>query len=257
MISSRISQRQLQSPIEKFCVLIAFFKCASFKVNAFPIIPQVSIVHQEVIHSVYKAKRKPIVGFSSASGSNDNMSTSTQELDRGDLVEILDRSLRQHTSLGILEQIQIMYGKDNDIDDSEEANSSPIISSLDEIHTTMRFSLLSHGRDEGTIDGALHNYANFGALTTFQTKKDVLLEIPARKLARVGAHQYELEDKLHFLKSRIGGRDVIENYNGFRCTKNQEVFYIRQGLMWNCYDDDGEFFGQALLFDRDKIEFMQ
>ena len=30
----------------------------------------------------------------------------------------------------------------------------------------------------------------------------------------------------------------------------------KQPQLWNCYDDNGEYYGQALLFDRETVQFM-
>ena len=214
------------------------------KMTAFAFSWPSNIQHTKTSRSVYFRKTNPVVRLPFALGageiSGDMEPSKFEEMNRDEILEVLDKSLRQHTSLGILEQIQIMYNDDdddddddNDLSDSDTGNESQtlIIPSLDMIHTTMRFALVSHGKDEGTIDGALHNYANFGALSTFETRYDILLRIPARKLAPVGNHQYELEDKLQLLRNRIGGRDVVDDYNGFRCTKDQTPIYIRNGLV--------------------------
>lgn len=134
--------------------------------------------------------------------------------------------------------------------------------SLEEIQSSMRFALISHGAEE-TVDGALHNYGNFGALAAYQVNRTIFMEIPARKMANVGLHQQQLENLLDIMKesgsdSIFGNNNalVMEPYNGFRCTTNLETFYIKEGVIWNCYDESDQYYGQALLFDRELVDFM-
>ena len=161
-----------------------------------------------------RIKKKTISSASSVSSSKD------------DHVHLLDQSLRRHTSFGVLEHIQKMISSS-----SSKSSSLPLDFSLQDIHHTLRFALCSHGKDEGTLDGAIHNYANFGALSVFQMTNDVFLEIPARKLASAGSHQFELEYTLTSLFYKEDGHECLSNYSGFRCTKNGDVFYIRNALV--------------------------
>ena len=121
-----------------------------------------------------------------------------------------------------------------------------------------RFCLLSHGPVNG-LDGPVHNYANFGACGAFQLSRGDLLYMPAARMAEPGMDQQQWSLILERLRDepKEGGRGCISKYSGWRCTMpDRRRFYIRDGVVWNCYDDDGSYYGQALMFDREKVTFM-
>jgi hypothetical protein len=116
-----------------------------------------------------------------------------------------------------------------------------------------RFALLSHGHENG-LDGPIHNYANFGACGAFQLPREALLQVPAARVASPGVDQQTWSIILQRL--RTDPDNVLEDYQGYRSTlRDGRRFYIRDAVVWNCYTDTGEYYGQALLFDRQKVSF--
>jgi hypothetical protein len=127
----------------------------------------------------------------------------------------------------------------------------------DDIHMNTRYAILSHSSKDG-IDGPVNNYCNFGACGVFEINRDLLLGIPVKCTVNPGWNQDELSIILNRLQERNRSDDgqVVTNYSGWRCTlPNQRRFFVKNGLLWNCYDDNGEYYGQALLFDREKIVY--
>lgn len=171
-------------------------------------------------------------------GETQPSSTPPPKISKDEHIAILDRSLQQHTTIGILDRVQNILAA---------GGSSIKITSLSEVHASLRFALISHGKDEGTIDGALHNYANFGGLAAYRTNMNLFTQIPARRMARVGSQQQELEDSLQLLRSREGGKEVLENYNAFRCTKDLDIFYIRQGLVRRTISHNSFYFSDVIF----------
>jgi hypothetical protein len=190
--------------------------------------------------------------------------------DRDAHVAILDKNLRQWTGRGIFQHMFPSNDDDTHDDDKDdnidESNSTTKNKEekkyfeWDDIHMSNRFALLSHGAKD-RLDGPVNNYANFGACGAFCISRDVILKTPAFRMAEPGFDQDEWSMKLTKLRQR--SRDdsddscqCIEQFCGWRCTiPDQRRFYVKDGIVWNCYDENGDYYGQALLFDREKIMY--
>jgi len=181
--------------------------------------------------------------------------------DREGHVALLDRSLRQLTGCGILERV----GLSNDSD-------------ISALLTNSRYALYSHGiLKPDMIDGAIHNYANFGALAFFGVTYKQFVQLPCSRIAPPGFHQKrlgEIMEELELLVAETSGLDMakagftqgkacggfIENYSGLRCrldlTNQGLTFHIKNAVIWNIVDDEGRYYGQATLFDREAVEIV-
>jgi hypothetical protein len=128
--------------------------------------------------------------------------------------------------------------------------------------TDTRFALFSHGKLESdNIDGPINNYANFGALGKFQCTYSQFVQLPCTRMALPGQHQKALTDTLDELRptdSSSGNpedKHILQNYSGWGCAiTSREPFFIKDAFLWNVFDDDGNFYGQATLFDREKVD---
>lgn len=191
-----------------------------------------------------------------ASTDNDSASPPAQTLDRDRHVDLLDKSLRYWTGRGLFEH---MYPEtDHDQESVGTTERRPPRHEWDDVHMSSRFCLLSHGSENG-LDGPVHNYANFGACGAFQLSRHDLMFMPAARMAEPGMDQREWSMILERLREepKEGGRGYITDYRGWRCTMPyQRRFYVRDALVWNCFDENGTYYGQALLFDRERITFM-
>ena len=70
-----------------------------------------------------------------------------------------------------------------------------------QVHTHMRYALLSHGA-VNSLDGPINNYANFATLSTFSYKRSQFLDMPACRMAIPGLDQDELSHLYTALRQR-------------------------------------------------------
>jgi MEKHLA domain len=106
--------------------------------------------------------------------------------------------------------------------------------SPDDVHMSLRFVLLSHGAING-MDGPVHNYANFAALSIFSYTRQQMLRIPACRLAAPGAEQADLAEFYRMLRekqrSSTSTSNIVENHEAFHCTQYLQRFFIRNALV--------------------------
>lgn len=170
-----------------------------------------------------------------------------EEFDQTVHLSILDRNLKRFSKQGLLEWMGLLGNRNDHDDDSSEEGWD------DEVHMNLRFALMSHGSVNG-MDGPTNNYVNFGACSAFQLSRDALLNMPACRVAAPGLDQEAWSMRLQTL--REDPENWIDIYQGYRSTLvDGRRFYIRDAVVWNCYTDDGEYYGQAILFDRQKVSY--
>lgn len=177
-------------------------------------------------------------------------------------VTLLDQSLRELTGRGIVERVGL-------------SNENDSISAL---LTNSRYALYSHGiLKPDMIDGAIHNYANFAALAFFGVTYKQFVQIPCSRIAPPGFHQTRLNEIMEELEQQVetsemeiakvgsstqgvGCGGFIENYCGLRCRLDLRhqglTFKIKNAVIWNIFDDEGKYYGQATLFDRESTEIV-
>lgn len=173
-------------------------------------------------------------------------------VDREAHVQLLDQSLRRWTGRGIMDRIpNSITSRDDD---------------LDSILTSSRYALYSHGvLTPDMIDGAVINFGNFAALSTFGLTWKQFVQIPCCRMAPPGFHQNNLGQTLEQLELAAQtqpeekSHQVIERYSGLRSALGEEqqtTFRVRDAVIWNVIDNEGKYYGQATFFDREAIEVL-
>lgn len=98
------------------------------------------------------------------------------------------------------------------------------------------FAVLSHD----TAPDPVFNYANQTALRLFELDWPSLITLPSRHSAapiEQTARQRLLDE--------VTRQGYIENYCGVRIARSGRRFYIENTLVWNLYDEQDHYYGQA------------
>ncbi len=101
------------------------------------------------------------------------------------------------------------------------------------------FALLSHNTD----NDPLFNYANRTALELFELSWDELIGMPSRYSA-----EPVNSDERERLLAEVGSKGYIDNYSGVRIAKSGKRFLIERVVVWNVYDKQQCYYGQAACF---------
>ena len=101
------------------------------------------------------------------------------------------------------------------------------------------FALLSHNADPDP----LFDYANQVALAVFEFSWEELIGLPSRLSAEVG-NQQAREEAL----TKVAEHGYMEHYNAVRISKSGRRFWIKDVVIWNVYDEQGIYRGQAACF---------
>lgn len=101
------------------------------------------------------------------------------------------------------------------------------------------FALLSHNADSDPS----FNYANRTALELFEMPWDELVGMPSR-FSTEPVNRQERDRLL----VEAGNAKYIDNYSGIRITKTGKRFLIQRALVWNVYDSQLRYYGQAACF---------
>lgn len=104
---------------------------------------------------------------------------------------------------------------------------------------TAEFALLSHNTDPDP----LFNYANQKALELFELSWDELIGMPSRLSVEPENHQARER-----LMRQVTESGFVENYTGIRVSKTGRRFRINNAVIWNLYDRQGQYRGQAACF---------
>ncbi|MEM8643062.1 MAG: MEKHLA domain-containing protein [Cyanobacteria bacterium P01_G01_bin.54] len=103
------------------------------------------------------------------------------------------------------------------------------------------FALLSHGIEADPI----FNFGNQTALTLFELTWAQLLQVPSRTSAEP-LNQAERQRLL----TRVTEQGYIDDYSGVRISATGRRFLIRAAIVWNLIDAQGQYQGQAAVFDQ-------
>lgn len=101
------------------------------------------------------------------------------------------------------------------------------------------FALLSHNSD----NDPLFNYANRTALDLFEFSWDEFIGMPSR----LSAEPVNREERERLL-AEVTLKRFIDNYSGVRIAKSGKRFLIRQAVVWNVFDKNDRYCGQAACF---------
>lgn len=98
------------------------------------------------------------------------------------------------------------------------------------------FAVLSHN----TAADPVFNYANLKGLELFELTWDELCALPSRLSA-------ELPDQAERdrLLAEVKNKGYIDDYQGIRITKTGKRFSIQDTEVWNLFDDENRYRGQA------------
>lgn len=102
------------------------------------------------------------------------------------------------------------------------------------------FALLSHNTDAEPV----FNYANQKALDLFEFSWDELIGMPSR----LSAESINQQDRERLL-AEVTRKGFIDHYSGVRISKTGKRFLIENAVVWNIYDQNQQFYGQAACFD--------
>jgi MEKHLA domain len=102
------------------------------------------------------------------------------------------------------------------------------------------FVVVSHN----TAEDPVFNYANLKALDLFGFSWQEFTQLPSR-LSAEPIHRLE-RDKL---LAEVNRKGYIDDYQGIRLTKTNQRFLIKNAVVWNLLDDNGQYAGQAARFE--------
>lgn len=101
------------------------------------------------------------------------------------------------------------------------------------------FVLLSHG----TEDDPVFNFGNKLATELFAVPFKELIRLPSRK----SAQPVSQAERNHLLR-QVTEQGFIDDYRGVRISATGRRFYIENARVWNLYDGEGQYYGQAAMF---------
>ena len=98
------------------------------------------------------------------------------------------------------------------------------------------FAVLSHD----TAADPVFNYANLKALELFECTWDEFCAMPSRLSAELPD-----QDERARLLTEVKNKGCIEDYQGIRISKTGKRFWIDHTRVWNLYDQENRYLGQA------------
>ncbi len=101
------------------------------------------------------------------------------------------------------------------------------------------FALLSHN----TAADPILNYANQTALSLFELTWQQLINLPSRQSAE--AISQAARDQL---MAKVMTKGFVTGYQGIRISSQGRRFQINNGIIWNLYNKQGIYQGQAAYF---------
>ncbi|MCP3664339.1 MAG: MEKHLA domain-containing protein [Gammaproteobacteria bacterium] len=118
-----------------------------------------------------------------------------------------------------------------------EPNHDPV--SMAEHLYTAPFVVVSHG----TGEDPLFNYGNLQAQKLFEMEWFTLACLPSRKSAE-HINRSERSSAL----AQVENQGYMDNYQGIRVSSSGRHFRIKNALLWNLIESNGNPYGQAACF---------
>ena len=103
------------------------------------------------------------------------------------------------------------------------------------------FALVSHGTEPDPI----FNFGNQTALSLFEVTWGNFTRLPSRQ----SAEPVNQEERQRLLE-RVTQYGYIDDYSGVRISSTGKRFLIKKALVWNLIDQQGQYQGQAAVFDQ-------
>lgn len=94
-----------------------------------------------------------------------------------------------------------------------------------------------------TQDDPIFNYANQQALDLFEMTWPQFTQLPSRH----SAEQPNREERARLLH-QVTTHGFIDNYRGIRISATGQRFMINNAIVWNLYDEQDHYYGQAATF---------
>jgi len=164
-----------------------------------------------------------------ATGNNADSSIGVQDTPRH--ISILNSSLQKLSGMGIYQRMGL----------------SAETSTFQDICQNKQFVLISHTTEVDPI----FNYGNEATLNAFARSYDELCVIPSRLSVIAGTDDHQMRTKLMHKVTTDG---YVEGASGIRIRGDQQFLRFVDAVVWNCHDENGEYYGQACFFDMDKVE---
>lgn len=101
------------------------------------------------------------------------------------------------------------------------------------------FALVSHN----TLEDPVFNYGNKTALRLFDMRWEDFTSLPSRK----SAEPVNRKERERLLKE-VSEKGFIDNYKGVRISSGGRRFMIKSAVVWNVFDENGKYHGQAATF---------
>jgi hypothetical protein len=102
------------------------------------------------------------------------------------------------------------------------------------------FAVISHNSDADP----LFNYANRKAMQIFEMVWPEIIGLPSR----MSVEPTNRDERTRLLKS-VTDRGYIDDYSGIRISSSGRRFKISDAIVWNLTNEQGEYAGQAAMFD--------
>ncbi|MCP4992586.1 MAG: MEKHLA domain-containing protein [Gammaproteobacteria bacterium] len=118
-----------------------------------------------------------------------------------------------------------------------EPNHDPV--SMAERLYTAPFIVVSHGTEEDP----LFNYGNLQAQKLFEMEWLALVGLPSRK----SAERINRSERRSAL-DQVENQGYMDNYQGIRVSSSGRHFRIKNALLWNLIESNGNPYGQAACF---------
>jgi hypothetical protein len=103
------------------------------------------------------------------------------------------------------------------------------------------FALVSHD----TAADPVFNYANRTALDLFEMTWEEFTALPSR----LSAEPPSQEERTQLLTT-VRAHGFIDGYEGVRISKTGRRFRIEDVTVWNLFDDERRYYGQAAVYSR-------
>lgn len=142
-------------------------------------------------------------------------------------IHLSSKSLKRCTGTSLFERLDV---------------STPI-----EVHDHERYAVLSHG----VQDDPIYHYFNRAAFRTFQFPEQVAYETPSRYSAPPGPERdvtraKQVDDAVQHDHTVIP-EAIRQTYHG-------NLIRVRNIILWNVYDENGDRVGQTAIYDRTQVE---
>lgn len=145
-------------------------------------------------------------------------------------VELVDKSLRDLTGIGVSERMGL------DLESPELYES---------ICTNTRYVLITHGTEADPI----YNFGNNAALAAFFRSWESLVAMPSAQSVVLRSIDEEMRI---ILMKKVTDDGFVEGASGIRVRDDGAYIKLVDAIVWNCHDKSGAKIGQAAFFDRKK-----